>query len=117
MYVCIRIQLNKSESNLKSYVGSAFFYETYSKGCLYTFFLHYYFQHLVGVIDCCILMDLKIRTKSSVISSVIFKSVLKSGVIGLMIHKFYNKSSVIQSYGFTNIFDFIMDLNRFVWIF
>ncbi|CDY65782.1 BnaA03g56260D [Brassica napus] len=42
-------------------------------------------------------MDLKIRTKSSVIGSVIFKSVLKSCVIGLMIHKFYNKSSVIQS--------------------
>ena len=62
-------------------------------------------------------MDLKIRTKSSVISSMIFKSVLKSCVIGLMIHKFYIKSSVIQSYGFTNIFDFIIDLNGFVWIF
>ena len=61
-------------------------------------------------------MDLKIRTKSSVIGSVIFKYVLKSCVIGLMIHKFYIKSSVIQSYGFTNIFDFIMDLNEFVWI-
>ena len=43
----------------------------------------------------------------------IFKSVLKSGVIGLMFHKFYIKSSVIQSYGFTNVFDFIMD---FEWI-
>ena len=60
---------------------------------------------------------LKIRTISSVIGSVIFKSVLKSCVIGLIIHKFYIKSSVIQSYGFTNIFDFIIDLNRFVWIF
>ena len=47
----------------------------------------------------------------------IFKFVLKSCVIGLMIHKFYIKSSVIQSYGFTNKFDFIMDLNEFVWIF
>ena len=74
-------------------------------------------QPVVGVIGCCILMDLKIRTKSSVIGSMIFKSVLKSCVIGLMIHKFYIKSSVIQSYGFTNIFDFIMDLNGFVWIF
>ena len=62
-------------------------------------------------------MDLKIRTKSSVISSMIFKSVLKSCVIGLVIHKFCIKSSVIQSYGFTNIFDFIIDLNGFVWIF
>jgi len=72
---------------------------------------------LVGVIGCRILMDLKIQTKSSVIGSMIFKSVLKSCVIGLMIHKFYIKSSVIQSYGFTNIFDLIMDLNGFVWIF
>ena len=71
-------------------------------------------KNLVGIIGCYILMDLKIRTKSSVISSVIFKSVLKSGVIGLMIHKFYIKSSVIQSYGFTNIFDFIIDLNGFI---
>ena len=39
----------------------------------------------------------------------IFKYVLKLCVIDLMIHKFYIKSSVIQSYGFTNIFDFIMD--------
>ena len=62
-------------------------------------------------------MDLKIRTKCSVIDSMIFKSVLKSCVIGLMIHKFYIKSSVIQSYGLTNIFDFIMDLNEFVWTF
>ena len=62
-------------------------------------------------------MDLKIQTKYSVIGYVIFKSILKSGVISLMIHKFYIKSSVIQSYGFTNIFDFIMDLNEFVWIF
>ena len=62
-------------------------------------------------------MDLKIRTKSSVIGSMILKYVLKLCVIGLMIHKFYIKSSVIQSYGFTNIFDFIMDLNGFVWIF
>jgi len=72
---------------------------------------------LLRVIGCCILIDLKIRTKSSVIGSMIFKSVLKSCVIGLMIHKFCIKSSVIQSYGFTNIFDFIMDLNGFVWIF
>ena len=57
---------------------------------------------------------MKIWTKSSVIGSVIFKALLKSAVIGLMIHKFYNKSSVIQSYGFTNIFDFVMDLNGFV---
>ena len=71
----------------------------------------------VRVIGCCILIDLKIRIKSSVISSMIFKSVLKSCVIGLMIYKFYIKSSVIQSYGFTNIFDLIMDLNEFVWIF
>ena len=56
-------------------------------------------------------MDLKIRTKSSIIDSMILKSVLKSYVIGLMIHKFY---IVIQSYGFTNIFDFIIDLNGFV---
>ena len=62
-------------------------------------------------------MDLKIRTKSSVIGSMIFKSVLKSCVISLMIHKFNIKSSVIQSYGFTNIFDFIIYLNRFFWIF
>ena len=62
-------------------------------------------------------MDLKIRTKYSVIDSMIFKFVLKSRVIGLMIHKFNTKSSVIQSYGFTSIFDFIMDLNGFVWIF
>ena len=59
-------------------------------------------------------MNLKIRTKSSVIGSVILKFVLKSCVIGLMIHKFYIKSSVIQSYGFTNIFDFIINLNKFV---
>ena len=71
----------------------------------------------VGIIGCSILMDLKIQTKSSVIGSIILKSVLKSYVIGLMIHKFYIKSSVIQSYGFTNIFDFIMDLNGFLWIF
>ena len=71
------------------------------------------FPDLVGVIGCCILMDLKIRTKSSVIGSMIFKSVLKSCVIDLMIHKFCIKSSVIQSYGFTNIFDFIMDLFGF----
>ena len=58
-------------------------------------------------------MHLKIWTKSSVIGSVILKYVLKSCVIGLMIHKFYIKSSVIQSYEFTNIFDFIMDLNEF----
>ena len=76
-----------------------------------------YLLILVGGIGCCILMDLKIRTKSSVIGSMIFKSVLESCVIGLMIHKFYIKSSVIQSYRFTNIFDFIMDLNGFVWIF
>ena len=50
-----------------------------------------------GVIGCCILMGLKIRTKSSVIGSMIFKFVLKSCVTGLMIHKFYIKSSVIQS--------------------
>ena len=50
---------------------------------------------LAGVIGCCILMDLKSRTKSSVISSMIFKSVLQSCVIGLMIHKFCIKSSVI----------------------
>ena len=89
------------------------------------------FSNSVGIIGCCILMDLKIRIKSSVIgsmsfksvlkscviSTIIFKSVLKSCVIGLMIHKFCIKSSVIQSYGFTNIFDFIMDLNGFVWIF
>ena len=62
-------------------------------------------------------MDLKIRTKSTVIGSIIFKSILKSCVISLMIHKFYIKSSVIQFYGFTNKFDFIMDLNGFVWIF
>ena len=62
-------------------------------------------------------MNLKIRTKSSVIGSMIFKSVLKSYVIGLMIHKFYIKLSVIQSYEFTNKFDFIMDLNGFFWIF
>ena len=62
-------------------------------------------------------MDLKIQIKSSVIDFMIFKSLLKSCVISLMIHKFCIKSSVIQSYGFTNIFDFIMDLNRFVWIF
>ena len=61
-------------------------------------------------------MDLKIRTKSSVIGFMIFKYVLKSCVIDLMIHKFYIKSSVIQSHGFTNIFDFIIDLNGFVWI-
>ena len=60
---------------------------------------------------------MKIRTKSSVIGSMIFKYVLKSCVIGLMIHKFYIKSSVIQSHGFTNIFDFIMDLNEVAWIF
>ena len=72
---------------------------------------------LVGVIGCYILMDLKIRTKSSVIGSMIFKYVLKSGVIDLMIHKFYIKTSVIQSYEFTNKFNFIIDLNRFVWIF
>ena len=47
----------------------------------------------------------------------IFKSVLKSCVIDLIIHKLYIKSSVIQSYEFTNIFDFIMDLNGFFWIF
>ena len=62
-------------------------------------------------------MDLEIRIKSSVIGSMILKYVLKSCVIGLMIHKFYIKSNVIQSYGFTNKFDFIMDLNGFVWIF
>ena len=71
----------------------------------------------VRVIGCCILMDLKIRIKSSVIGFIIFKSILKSCVISLMIHKFYIKSSVIQLYGFTNKFDFIMDLNEFVWIF
>ena len=54
---------------------------------------------LVGISGCCILIDLKIWTKSSVIGSVIFKYVLKSSVIGLMIHEFYIKSSVIQSYG------------------
>ena len=43
---------------------------------------------LVGVIGWCILMDLKIQTKSSVIGSVILKYVLKSCVIRLMIHKF-----------------------------
>ena len=62
-------------------------------------------------------MDLKIWTKFSVIGSVILKFVLKSCVIDLIIHKFYIKSSVIQSYGFNNIFNFIMDLNEFVWIF
>ena len=67
----------------------------------------------VRVIVCCILMDLKIWIKSSIIGFMIFKSVLKLCVIGLMIYKFYIKSSVIQSYGFTNKFDFIMDLNRF----
>ena len=71
----------------------------------------------MGVIGCCILIGLKIRTKSSVIGFMIFNSLLKSCVISLMIHKFYIKSSVIQSYGFTNKFDFIMDLNKFVWIF
>ena len=69
------------------------------------------------VIGCCILMDLKIRTKSSVISSMIFKYILKLCVIGLVIYKLYIKSNVIQSYGFTNKFDFIIDLNEFVWIF
>ena len=59
-------------------------------------------------------MDQKVRTKSSIIGSMIFKSVLKSFVIGLMIHKFYIKSNIIQSYGFTNKFDFIIDLNGFV---
>ena len=43
----------------------------------------------------------------------IFKFVLKSCVIGLMVHKFYIKSSVIQSYGFINKFEFIMDLFGF----
>ena len=62
-------------------------------------------------------MDLKIRTKSNVIGFMILKYVLKSCVIGLMIHKFSIKSSVIQSYEFTNIFDFIMNLNGFFWIF
>ena len=41
----------------------------------------------------------------------------KSFSFSLIIHKFYIKSTVIQSYGFTNKFDFIIDLNRFVWIF
>ena len=50
----------------------------------------------MGVIGCCILIDLKIQTKSSVIGSMIVKSVLKSCVIGLIIYKFYIKSSVIQ---------------------
>ena len=71
----------------------------------------------VGLTGCSILKDLKIRTKYSVIGFMIFKSILKSCVIGLMIHKFYIKSSVIQWYGFINKFDFIMDLNGFVWIF
>ena len=42
-------------------------------------------------------MDLKIWTKFRIIGYVILKSVLKSCVVGLMIHKFYIKSSVIQS--------------------
>ena len=67
----------------------------------------------MGVSGCCILMDLKIRTNSSVIGFMIFKSVLKSCVIDLMIHEII-KSSVIQWYGFTNKVDFIMDLNEFV---
>ena len=45
-------------------------------------------EGLVGVIGWCILMDLKIQTKSSVIGSTILKYVLKSCVIRLMIHKF-----------------------------
>ena len=72
---------------------------------------------LVGIIGCCILIYLKFWNKFSVIDSMIFKSVLKSCVISLMIYKFCIKSSVIQSHGFTNIFDFIIDLNGFVWIF
>ena len=62
-------------------------------------------------------MDLKIQTKFSVIASMIFSFVLKSCVIGLMIHKLYIKSNIIQSYRFTNKFDFIMNLNEFFWIF
>ena len=54
------------------------------------------FFYLVAFIGCCsILMDLKIRNKCNVIGFVIFKSVLKSCIISLMIHKFYIKSSVI----------------------
>ena len=34
-----------------------------------------------------------------------------------MIHKFYIKSNVIQSYEFTNKFDFIIDLNGFFGFF
>ena len=44
------------------------------------------FKYYVKVIGCCILMDLKIRTKSSIIGSIIFKYILKLCVIGLMIH-------------------------------
>ena len=62
-------------------------------------------------------MDLKIRTKFSVIGSMIFKFVLKSCVIGSMIHKFYIKSNVIQLYGKTYKFEFIIDLNGFSCIF
>lgn len=47
-----------------------------------------FWSFLVEVIGWCILMDLKIQTKSSVIGSVILKYVLKSCVIRLMIHKF-----------------------------
>ena len=57
------------------------------------------------------------NVSKSVISSMIFKSVLKSCVIRLMVHKFYIKSIVIQSYEFTNKFDVIMDLNGFVCLF
>ena len=38
----------------------------------------------MGVIGCCILIDLQIQIKSSVIGSIIFKYVLKSCVIDLV---------------------------------
>ena len=41
-----------------------------------------------GVIDWCILIDLEIQTKFTVIDFIVLKSRLKSCVIDLMIHKF-----------------------------
>lgn len=64
-----------------------------------------------------VLVDLKIQTKSNTNDFIILEFILKSCVIGLINYKVQFKSNVIQSYIFINKIDFIVDLNKSVYIY
>lgn len=63
------------------------------------------------------LVNLKILTKSNANSFIIVESILNSCVTGLINYKFQLKLCIIQSYIFINKINFIIDLNKFVYIY